>query len=164
MNVYSHVKGLKPRRSRFNIGYMKGYDCDWGQLIPSFVKFMVPGDIFRLSQEVVVRAIDPLKAPAMTEVNVYTSCFFVPLRILMGETVTDKDGWNEWQIHDHDFEKFITGGRTGTDDTVSLPRWIPTGADVVNDNWNGIEPPGEGDPDNGSNKNDVNVTTKHHPE
>lgn len=158
MSVYSRVKGLKPRRSRFNVGYMKGYDCDAGQLIPSMVKYMVPGDIFRFSQEVVCRAIEPLKAPAMSEYNIYTSCFFVPLRILFGTVSTDKDGWYEWNINDHDFEKFITGGRLGNDATVSIPRWTPTGEDVVNDNWNGIEPPGEGEDPNGSNKNDVNVT------
>lgn len=155
MSVYSRVKGLKPRRSRFNVGYMKGYDCDAGQLIPSMVKYMVPGDIFRFSQEVVCRAIEPLKAPAMSEYNIYTSCFFVPLRILFGTVSTDKDGWYEWNINDHDFEKFITGGRLGNDTTVSIPRWTPTGEDVVNDNWNGIA---EGE--EGSNITDVNVTVK----
>lgn len=157
---FTRVVGLKPRRSRFNVGYMKGYDCDMGQLIPSMCKFMVPGDVFRFSQEIVARAIVPPKSPAMAEINVHTSCFFVPLRILFGETTTDKDGWYEWEIHDHDFEKFITGGHSGNDDTVSLPRFQPTGADVVNDNWNGIEPPGEGEDPNGSNKNDVNVSVK----
>ena len=118
-------------------------------------KFMVPGDVFRFSQEMVARAIVPPKSPAMAEINVHTSCFFVPLRILFGETKTDKDGWYEWEIHDHDFEKFITGGHSGNDDTVSLPRFQPVGADVVNDNWNGIA---EGE--EGSNITDVNVSVK----
>lgn len=152
---FLHVRGLKPRRSRFNVGYMKGYDCDMGQIIPSMVKYMVPGDIFRFTQEVVARAIVPPKAPAMAEINVHTSCFFVPLRILFGETKYDKDGWPEWEIHDHDFEKFITGGHSGTDNTVALPRWIPQGVDVVNDNWNGLP---ESDLD--SNVNYVNVSVK----
>lgn len=152
-NQFMRVKGLKPRRSRFNVGYMKGYDCDMGQIIPSMVKFMVPGDIFRFSQEIVARAIVPPKAPAMAEINVHTSCFFVPLRILFGETKYDKDGWPEWEIHDHDFEKFINGGRLGNDNTVALPRWTPTGATVVNDNWNGIAEGGEG-----SNIGNINVS------
>lgn len=152
---FLHVRGLKPRRSRFNVGYMKGYDCDMGQIIPSMVKYMVPGDIFRFTQEVVARAIVPPKAPAMAEINVHTSCFFVPLRILFGETKYDKDGWPEWEIHDHDFEKFITGGHSGNDNTVVLPRWVPQGVDVVNDNWNGLP-----ESDNDSNVNYVNVSVK----
>lgn len=161
--VFSQVKGLHPKRSRFNVGYAKAYDCDMGQLIPTMVKYMVPGDIFRFSQEIVVRIPEPLKAPAMVDMNAHTSVFFVPLRILFGSMVTqsgDPDSFKEWEVNDHDFEKFLTGGRSGKDNSVSLPLWIPTGSTVVNDNWNGIEPPSPGDPDNGSNKNWVNVSVE----
>lgn len=160
--AFTQIRGLHPRRSRFNVGYAKAYDCDMGQCIPSCVKFMVPGDIFRVSQELVVRIPEPLKAPAMVELNAYSSAWFVPLRLLFGEMVEstgDPDGWKEWQIDDHAFEKFITGGRSGKDDSVSLPLWEPTGTTVVNDNWNGIPAPGEGEDDNGSNIDWPNVTT-----
>lgn len=160
-NTFERVKGLKPRRSFQNLSMDKVYNCDMGQLIPSYTRFMVPGDIFRVRQQIVVRSPEPLRSPAVAEINVHSYAFFVPLRILMGENTINEDEWNEWEIHDHDFEKFITGKRVNNTAVVSLPRWIPTGSSVVNDNWNGIEP--EYDPDtgavtNGSNKDDANVT------
>lgn len=154
-STFNHVKGLKPRRSRFNIGYGKAFDCDMGQLIPSMVKFMVPGDVFTMHQEAVIRTKAPLRSPAFAELNCYSYTFFVPLRILFGESVQNAEGWYDWEIKDHDFEKFITGGRTGNDVSVVLPRWVPTGTDIVNDNWNGIA-----SGSSGSNVDDVNVTVK----
>lgn len=152
-STFNHVKGLKPRRSRFNIGYGKAFDCDMGQLIPTMVKFMVPGDIFTMHQEAVIRTKAPLRSPAFAELNCFSYTFFVPLRILFGESVQNNEGWLDWEIHDHDFEKFITGGRTGNDDSIVLPRWVPTGTSIVNDNWNGIAAGSSG-----SNVNDPNVT------
>lgn len=154
-STFNRVRGLKPRRSRFNLSYGKAFDADMGQLIPTCIKFMVPGDIFTIHQEAVIRTKGPLRSPAFAEINCFSYEFFVPLRILFGESLTNADGEYEWEIHDHDFEKFITGGKNGTDDSVVLPRWIPTGTDVVNDNWNGIA-----STDPGSNVDDVNVTVK----
>lgn len=154
-STFNHVKGLKPHRSRFNLTYGKAFDCDMGQLIPSMMKFMVPGDIFTMHQESVIRTKAPLRSPAFAELNCFSYTFFVPLRILFGESVQNAEGWLDWEIHDHDFEKFITGGRTGNDNSVVLPRWVPTGTDIVNDNWNGIE-----SGFSGSNIDDTNVTVK----
>lgn len=160
-NTFERVRGLKPRRSFVNLSMDKVYNCDMGQLIPSYTRFMVPGDIFRVRQQIVVRSPEPLRSPAVAEINVHSYAFFVPLRILMGENTINEDEWNEWEIHDHDFEKFITGKRVNNTAVVSLPRWIPTGEDVVNDNWNGIEPEYDDDSGavtNGSNLDDTNVT------
>lgn len=159
-STFNRVKGLKPRRSRFNLSYGKAFDCDMGQLIPTMVKYMVPGDIFTMFQESAIRVKAPLRSPCFAELNAFSYTFFVPLRILFGSSKLNAESWYDWEINDHDFEKFLTGGRTGTDNSVVLPRWVPTGSDVVNDNWNGIPAPGEGDPDNGSNINDVNVTVE----
>ncbi|QCS36618.1 major capsid protein [Capybara microvirus Cap3_SP_539] len=159
MSVYSSVRGLKPHRSKFKIGYDFKFDCDAGQLIPIFCKSVVPSDVINLSQEIVVRAPAAL-APYMAELNAHTYTFFVPYRILFGEMQDDEEIdvgskkliFRHWEISDHEFEKFIGGGRSGNL-TVSLPRWIPTGQNVVNDNWNGIPAGSEG-----SNLNDINVT------
>lgn len=159
-STFNHVNGLHPRRSRFNISYGKALDCDMGQLIPSMVKFMVPGDIFTFHQEVVARPKAPLRAPCFADINCFSYNFFVPLRILFGESKTDVNGEYEWDVDDKAFGKFLNGGRTGKDNSVVLPRWVPTGTDIVNDNWNGIPAPGEGEDPNGSNIDDVNVTVK----
>ena len=150
--IYSKVPGVKIRRSMFPIGYDKKLDCDMGQVIPIFMRSVLPGDLIKLSQAIVVRAPAAL-APYMAELNVHTYTFFCPYRILFGQSVADSDGFLHWNINDHDFETFITGGRTGNDVSVSLPRWIPTGNNVVNDNWNGLPAT-----DPNSNLNDVNVT------
>jgi len=82
-----------------------------GQLIPIMCDEVVPGDVFKIGNQAVVR-FQPLIAPIMHEVNVYTHYFFVPYRIL----------WKDW-------ETFITGGVDGNDTTAVLPRW-PLGSTV----------------------------------
>lgn len=153
-NPFSTVTGLKPRRSRFNLSYGKAFDCDMGQLIPTMTKYMYPGDIFDLRQELVARPIAPLRTSAFAQLDVHSYCFFVPLRLLFG-TMSGSGLEANWEVNDHDFEKFITGGVSGNV-TVSLPRWSlnPLSRSVVNDNWNGI-PAGE----SGSNADWPNVTT-----
>lgn len=101
MSIFDRGTGLKPRRSRFNLSYAKAYDCDMGQLIPSCVRYMVPGDIFNLRQEIVVRPKGPLLSPAFAEINVHSYAFFVPLRILLGSEIEDSKGWLEYDIDDH---------------------------------------------------------------
>lgn len=153
-NPFSTVTGLKPRRSRFNLSYGKAFDCDMGQLIPTMTKYMYPGDIFDLRQELVARPIAPLRTSAFAQLDVHSYCFFVPLRLLFG-TMSGSGLEANWEVNDHDFEKFITGGVSGNV-TVSLPRWSlnPFDRPVVNDNWNGI-PSGT----TGSNADWPNVTT-----
>ena len=82
----------------------KKLTCDMGQLIPIMCDEVVPGDTFEIANEVLIR-FQPMVAPIMHEINVYTHYFFVPYRIL----------WDDW-------EEFITGGPEG-DSTVVLPRW-----------------------------------------
>lgn len=153
-NPFSAVTGLKPRRSRFNLSYGKAFDCDMGQLIPTMTRYMYPGDIFDLKQELVARPIAPLRTSAFAQLDVHSYCFFVPLRLLFG-TMSGSGLEANWEVNDHDFEKFITGGVSGNV-TVSLPRWSlnPLDRPVVNDNWNGI-PSGQ----TGSNADWPNVTT-----
>jgi hypothetical protein len=84
---------------------------DMGQLIPVMCDEMVPGDMFQIGNEVVVR-FQPLVAPILHEINAFIHYFFVPYRLL----------WSDW-------EKFITGGADGAFAGV-LPRWNPTNTAV----------------------------------
>ena len=102
--VFSNVRNLRLGRSMFDLSYEKKLTCDMGQLIPIMCDEVVPGDTFEIANEVLIR-LQPLVAPIMHEINVYTHYFFVPYRIL----------WDDW-------EEFITGGPEG-DSTVVLPRW-----------------------------------------
>lgn len=83
--------------------------CDMGQLIPVDAKIVNPGDTFRMESSALVR-LQPLVAPQMTPINVRIDYFFVPLRLL----------WKNW-------EKFITGGPDGMDDSVKPKIIIPEG-------------------------------------
>ena len=107
MNIFQNVGGLQPRRSVFDLSYVKTLTCDMGQLIPIMCDEVVPGDIFKIGNEAVVR-FQPLVAPVLHEVNMYVHYFFVPYRLL----------WDDW-------ETFITGGVDG-DDATALPTWNPT--------------------------------------
>ena len=106
-NVFNRTGAIMPKRSMFDLSYRKTLTCDMGQLIPIVCDEMVPGDLFELGNEIVVRY-QPLVAPILHEVNVYTHYYFVPYRLL----------WNQW-------EEFITGGADGQSSAV-LPRWSPT--------------------------------------
>jgi hypothetical protein len=112
MSVFSKVSAPKIRRSAFNLSYDKKFNCDMGQLIPVMADEVVPGDIFNIGNEIVIR-FQPLIAPVLHEINVYVHYFFVPYRILWHDS--DEVNW----------ENFITGGKDGND-ASTLPRWNPT--------------------------------------
>ena len=105
--TFSRVAGLHPGMSVFDLSYTKLFTCDMGQLIPVMVDEVVPGDIFKIGNQSVIR-MQPLVAPVLHEINAYVHYFFVPYRLL----------WDYW-------EDFITGGVTGND-SHTLPTWSPT--------------------------------------
>lgn len=108
---FSNVGALVPERSAFDLSYSKTFTCDMGELIPVMCDEVVPGDVFKIGCESVIR-FQPLVAPVLHEINQYVHYFFVPYRIL----------WSDW-------ENFITGGVTGNL-TPTLPRWNPTNNNV----------------------------------
>jgi len=111
-NLFNNVSKLRPGRSVFDLSYEKKFNCDMGQLIPVMCDEVVPGDKFKISNEIVIRW-QPLIKPILHEVNVFTHYFFVPYRLL----------WDEW-------EDFITGGPDGTLEPI-LPTWGGAGTEHV---------------------------------
>uniref|UniRef100_A0AAU8B8B7 Major capsid protein n=1 Tax=Dulem virus 101 TaxID=3145578 RepID=A0AAU8B8B7_9VIRU len=110
MNPFQSVGGVRPRRSFFNLSHDVKLTCDMGQLIPVMCDEVMPGDIFKISNQAVIR-FQPLVAPVMHDVYMFTHYFFVPYRIL----------WPEW-------EDFITGGKDG-DYTGNPPFYLSGTAD-----------------------------------
>ena len=106
-NVFAQVGGLHPRRSVFDLSYEKKLTCDMAQLIPVMCDEVVPGDVFKIGNQAVVR-FQPLVAPILHEINMYVHYFFVPYRIL----------WDDW-------EDFISGGVDGQF-ADPIPEWEPT--------------------------------------
>ena len=105
--TFSRVGLARPPRSVFNLSYEKKFTADMGMLIPVLHDEMVPGDVWRIKNETVIR-FQPLVAPILHEVDVKTYTFFTPYRLL----------WDQW-------EDFITGGTDG-DFEAEIPTWNPT--------------------------------------
>ena len=97
---FQSVQALRPGMSVFDLSYMKTFTCDMGQLIPIMADEMVPGDVFKIGNQSVIR-FQPLVAPILHEINAYVHYFFVPYRLL----------WSNW-------ESFISGGADGSDASV----------------------------------------------
>lgn len=93
--MFNSVGALHPRKSGFDLSYNKIFPCDAGQLIPILCDEMIPGDVFKIGADCLVRMM-PAVAPVMQEMSVKAEYFFVPYRLL----------WTDW-------ENFITGGKDG---------------------------------------------------
>lgn len=85
------------KKSKFNLSHNASLTGDMGQLIPFMVLDCIPNDSFNIRLQSFVRA-QPMLAPLMHMVNLYTQYWFVPYRIL----------WDNWT-------DFITGGLSGSD-------------------------------------------------
>lgn len=121
MSVFSSVRGNRVGRSVFNLSHVKRFTCDMGELIPALFLECVPGDTFKIGADVVTR-FQPLVAPILDSVDLTVHYFFVPTRLLM-------DGEKDW-------ETFLTGGKDGTDESVSLPPYKCLYADGSSSNPN----------------------------
>lgn len=103
-NLFNLTAPTTVGRSVFNLSYTKKFTCDMGQLIPVLHDEVLPGDVWHISNQCVIR-LQPMVAPLLHEVNAYVHYFFVPNRII----------WDDW-------ESFITGGEDGTE-APTLPVW-----------------------------------------
>lgn len=95
--------------SKFNLSYENKLTCNMGELVPICCQEILPGDRFKQTDSVLVR-FQPMLAPIMHNVDVFTHYFYVPTRLL----------WKNW-------ENFITGGEDGQDSSVSPTIRSPLG-------------------------------------
>lgn len=120
--TFQHASSLRPGRSQFDLSYEKIFSGDLGYLYPVMCDEVVPGDIFEITNECVIRFM-PMVAPILHEINVYFHYFFVPNRILWNEKTNDETSdTGTW-------EEFITGGEDGTS-TPTLVKWDPAAGDT----------------------------------
>ena len=105
--IFDRIKLSRPKSSVFDLSHEKKLSLNMGDLVPIFLQETLPGDQFKVNIEHLIR-FQPLLAPIMHRVNVYTHFFFVPNRLI----------WNDW-------EKFITGGSDGEQLPV-FPRFKET--------------------------------------
>ncbi len=105
--LFNSIGAARVNRSAFNLSHEYATAFDMGQLIPVLALECVPGDVFNLTSEQLIR-LQPLVAPAFPEINATTHSFFVPYRLL-----------------DENWERFITQ-IDEPEFKYTLPRWIPT--------------------------------------
>lgn len=88
MSIFSKVEsGTSFNRSRFtrSISNTMRYDCRFYELIPVLKRFVLPGDIWRISGDVLVR-FHPMLSPTLTPNSFRVRYFFVPLRLVEENT------------------------------------------------------------------------------
>lgn len=103
--IFDSVFTPKPPRNKFDLSNDRYGTYKIGPLYPICTIPVIPGDKFRIDQEMLVRAM-PMVAPTYGTLKVYTHYFFVPNRLV----------WSDW-------EDFITGGEEG--DYVGVSKCVP---------------------------------------
>lgn len=111
-NIFNSVQLKKPTANWFDLGHDLKYSTQMGRLTPIFCEEVLPGDVWRMKQETLIR-FAPLVSPVMHDIAVYHHYFFVPDRLL----------WDNW-------EKFITGANGVEADVPAAPYFMED--DVAN--------------------------------
>jgi hypothetical protein len=85
MSIFTQVRFKKPKKSNFDLGHEKKLSLNMGDLVPTLLQEVIPGDSFKVSTNNLVR-MHPLISPIMHRIDVFTHYFFVPNRLV----------WNDW--------------------------------------------------------------------
>lgn len=97
MRTFTEVGAAKVRRSMFDLSHVWTSDIDMCTLYPCWVEDCLPGDYFKISQDVVVRAHQALIAPLAHNVHADVHYFVIPKRIMWSDD-------NLWSYSDHDID------------------------------------------------------------
>lgn len=124
MSIYSRAEsGTKVYRSRFKLKDRRFGDINYGRIYPIWSKFVLPGDIWKISTDFFLR-FQPMLAPSLTPNSARLRLFFVPLRLVEPNT-----------------ELIITGSKDGHyDASVTIPDMeglfdrVTVAANFVSDN------------------------------
>ena len=95
MKQFEKIRIKKPQSSVFDLSHERKMTMNMAELTPILCQEVLPGDRFKVNVEMLVR-LQPMLAPIMHRVNIYTHFFFVPNRLI----------WNQW-------EDYITGKYAG---------------------------------------------------
>jgi hypothetical protein len=95
MSIFNEIKVNKPQSNTFNLSHDRKMSLNMGDLTPTLVLDVLPGDKIKMSSTQMLR-FAPMLAPVMHRIDVYQHFFFVPNRL----------NWSNW-------EDFITGGEDG---------------------------------------------------
>lgn len=109
-----------PSQSLFDLSHSKIMSFKMGDLVPCFLKEMLPGDYVRILPETLIR-FQPLTAPIMGDVNVTIDFYFVENRLLWA-------GWEDFiSIQSSDAVPIIEGLNGCEIGSIADYFGIPTG-------------------------------------
>lgn len=83
---FAQVQVRTPDSNTFDLSHDHKFTTKMGQLTPVLLQECVPGDVFNINTETLIR-FAPLVAPVMHKIQAFTHYFFVPNRIL----------WANWE-------------------------------------------------------------------
>lgn len=95
-NIFNSIKLPKVASNNFDLSHDVKMSFRMGMLVPSFYSDTIPGDVFNINCENMLR-FAPLISPVMHRVDITTHYFFVPNRLLWKE-------WEKWIVNDSDVE------------------------------------------------------------
>lgn len=98
-NLFNSVKIKQHKRNKFNLSHSSRLTTEFGRLTPILCEPVIPADKFSVNTTLKIR-FAPMTLPVMERFKAYVHYWFVPNRLI----------WDNW-------EKFITGGETGVEDT-----------------------------------------------
>lgn len=98
--IFKSTRMSRNKRSKFQMNHTVSQSQRIGELVPFFCKEVTPGDTVKVGSDVLAR-FAPMISPVFHNVDVKTEFFFVPNYLI----------WEEW-------DKFITGGKTGLEEPV----------------------------------------------
>jgi hypothetical protein len=113
---YTNVGGLHPKKSAFNLTHEMKFTCKFGEMIPILCEHAIPGDIWKIGNEIVAR-FQPMVTPMLHDVKIKIDYYFVPDRLL----------WKDW-------EDWATGGPDGDDESI-VPLYDGTIIDLKNEQY-----------------------------
>lgn len=120
--AFQRIGSLIPQRSVFDLSHDRKFDFDMGELVPILVEDVIPGDVWRIQNESVIRFHQPLFAPLLHEVQQYVHYFFVPYRLLWDKNkINFGHELESIGTHTGSWELFLSGGSQGTV-VYNLPR------------------------------------------
>lgn len=110
-NEALEAKTLNPdvKKSMIPLSHSVMYPVDIdGAILPCCCVEVVPSDSYRISNEILLRQLQPLKVPQMTRYTLNTAYFYCSNRL----------GWKKWEM----FQDQAHKGRASIDYTFDIPR------------------------------------------
>lgn len=78
---FTSVKGLRPKKNRFNKSYLKAFPSTMGKLVPVHTDFIIPGTWVEMKSSLFTRT-QALVAPVMDNISTYVHYWKVPIRLV----------------------------------------------------------------------------------